>query len=291
MPCKATKLRANDRRRLPGALRPPAGAHRGGRGGHRAAPRAARTKPGSPRRRPGGGVRVFITGPQGLEKTVPFALDVAPRRIARPAAAPAHGRRAEEAVGGWPENGRGGDGGACERRREEAPPEARGADADHRGDEAATPARASRPPAGSASRWPWRPGSASPIRSSLDRRRTFPSGVRLLITVPPGFERAVAFALAEAPTRIVRPAARRRMAAAQRKRWVAARKAKAARAATPVPAKAASTTPALNDASPRRQRSQRCATGRTRRLRSVIAARVGGKTRSSQLAPQTGTSG
>lgn len=53
-----------------------------------------------------------------------------------------------------------------------------------------------------------------------------------------GLRKTVAFALDEAPKRILSPAARRRMAAAQRKRWAAARKANAA-ATTPAPAKAA----------------------------------------------------
>jgi hypothetical protein len=69
-------------------------------------------------------------------------------------------------------------------------------------------------------------------------RTLFRGGVRVLITGPRCFPRTVAFAFDEAPKRIARPAARRRMAAAQKKRWAAARKV-AASAATPAPAKPA----------------------------------------------------
>jgi hypothetical protein len=62
----------------------------------------------------------------------------------------------------------------------------------------------------------------------------FTGCVRVLITGPQGFKGTVAFALGEAPKRIVSAAARRRMAAARRKRWTGRRKAKAA-AATPAP--------------------------------------------------------
>jgi len=72
---------------------------------------------------------------------------------------------------------------------------------------------------------------AQPYESwtAVDR---LPGGVRLLNTGPQGFERTVAFALDEAPKRIVSPAARRRISAAQRKRRAAVRNAKAGPAAT-----------------------------------------------------------
>jgi hypothetical protein len=54
----------------------------------------------------------------------------------------------------------------------------------------------------------------------------------VLITGPQGFE-------SEAPQRIARSGAPRRMPAASRKRWAALRNAGVASAATPVPAKAA----------------------------------------------------
>jgi hypothetical protein len=45
-------------------------------------------------------VRVLITGPQGFDRTVTFALDEEPKRIVSPAARPARGRRAEETLAG-----------------------------------------------------------------------------------------------------------------------------------------------------------------------------------------------
>ena len=66
-----------------------------------------------------GGVRVLITGPQGFERTVRFALDEAPKRIVIPCRPPAHGCRPEETLGGCPET-KGGDASAGERRQEKS---------------------------------------------------------------------------------------------------------------------------------------------------------------------------
>jgi hypothetical protein len=85
-----------------------------------------------------------FTGPQGFERTVTIASGEAlatstERVVAGGRRALAHGRCAEGTLGGCPESQGCTSGGAraSEGGQEEAPPEPRGAGADHRGDEKA----------------------------------------------------------------------------------------------------------------------------------------------------------
>jgi hypothetical protein len=97
-----------------------------------------RSKPGSPRRRPVA-ASGFSSRGRRASKGGSRSLSTKPQTNLEPRRAPAHGRRAEEALGRCLErHGCGGVGaGACEGRQEKAPPHPRGARADQRGGEAA----------------------------------------------------------------------------------------------------------------------------------------------------------
>jgi hypothetical protein len=254
---KVNCFAAADRLRLQGDFRYPTGAHRGCRRGRRKALRPAargldRRGP-APRQRPGADHRAA-----GLRKDGHVRARRSAQAHRTPRCAPAHGCRAEETLGGCPELKAAAPTPAnAARKKRRLTPEGRTRII------AATKRRRRRPNRASA-RCPDQPGQEikaggraaeggakaagrgqSAKRADCGtgweragRRHGIGKGPRRLArqvarTGPPGFERTVAFALDEAPKRIVSLSACHRMAAAQRKRWAAAGKAKAAAAAAP----------------------------------------------------------